>query len=185
MGKSAVVKSICLGRSISFHSGRPATEIVGSGTAGGHAASALAQPGPHQAGEEEGGQDQAGGGLGRQARGQGRAQRREAVLLEVGEGEGLEPPAAQEGIGAPQVSAATIELGGQRAFTIEAPGLSPVNRYVTGAALNGAPLMPRGINGSGHVVGWAEGAAAVWPMCLGTHSKASRNGERALNHVRH
>jgi predicted alpha-1,2-mannosidase len=43
-------------------------------------------------------------------------------------------------IGAPQVEKAAIELGGQRTFTIEAPGLSPVNTYVTGAALNGTPL---------------------------------------------
>jgi len=43
-------------------------------------------------------------------------------------------------IGAPQVEKATIELGGQRTFTVDAPGLSPVNTYVTGAALNGTPL---------------------------------------------
>jgi predicted alpha-1,2-mannosidase len=43
-------------------------------------------------------------------------------------------------IGAPQVERATIELGGQRTITIEAPGLSPANTYVTGAALNGTPL---------------------------------------------
>jgi predicted alpha-1,2-mannosidase len=43
-------------------------------------------------------------------------------------------------IGAPQIERAAIEVGGQRTFVIEAPGLSPVNRYVTGAALNGKPL---------------------------------------------
>jgi len=43
-------------------------------------------------------------------------------------------------IGAPLVEKATIELGGQRTFAIEAPDLSPVNRYVTGATLNGKPL---------------------------------------------
>jgi predicted alpha-1,2-mannosidase len=43
-------------------------------------------------------------------------------------------------IGAPHVDKATIELGGQRTFVIEAQDLSPVNRYVTGATLNGKPL---------------------------------------------
>jgi predicted alpha-1,2-mannosidase len=43
-------------------------------------------------------------------------------------------------VGAPQVDKATIELGGQRTFVIEAQDLSPVNRYVTGATLNGKPL---------------------------------------------
>ncbi len=43
-------------------------------------------------------------------------------------------------IGAPQVDKAAIDLGGQRTFTIEAQGLSPVNTYVTGATLNGKPL---------------------------------------------
>jgi len=35
---------------------------------------------------------------------------------------------------------AAIDLGGQRTFTIEAPGLSPADKYVTGATLNGKPL---------------------------------------------
>ena len=43
-------------------------------------------------------------------------------------------------IGAPQLEKAAIDLGGQRTFVIEAPDLSPVNRYVTGATLNGKPL---------------------------------------------
>jgi predicted alpha-1,2-mannosidase len=43
-------------------------------------------------------------------------------------------------IGAPQVESASIDLGGQRTFVIEAEGLSPVNKYVTGATLNGKPL---------------------------------------------
>jgi predicted alpha-1,2-mannosidase len=43
-------------------------------------------------------------------------------------------------IGAPQVEKAAIDLGGQLTFTIEAPDLSPVNKYVTGATLNGKPL---------------------------------------------
>ena len=43
-------------------------------------------------------------------------------------------------IGAPHVEKASIDLGGQRTFVIEAPDLSPVNRYVTGATLNGKPL---------------------------------------------
>jgi predicted alpha-1,2-mannosidase len=43
-------------------------------------------------------------------------------------------------IGAPRVDKATIELGGQRTFTIDAADLSPVNTYVTGATLNGKPL---------------------------------------------
>lgn len=43
-------------------------------------------------------------------------------------------------IGAPQVEQATIDVGGQRTFTIEAQDLSPVNKYVTGATLNGKPL---------------------------------------------
>ena len=43
-------------------------------------------------------------------------------------------------IGAPQVEKAAIDLGGQRTFTIEAPGLSPADKYVTGATLNGKPL---------------------------------------------
>ncbi|MGE5199222.1 MAG: GH92 family glycosyl hydrolase [Rhodospirillaceae bacterium] len=43
-------------------------------------------------------------------------------------------------IGAPQVDKAAIDLGAQRTFTIEAQDLSPVNRYVTGATLNGTPL---------------------------------------------
>ena len=43
-------------------------------------------------------------------------------------------------IGAPQVEKAAIDLGGQRTFAIEAPGLSPADKYVTGATLNGKPL---------------------------------------------
>jgi predicted alpha-1,2-mannosidase len=43
-------------------------------------------------------------------------------------------------IGAPQVEKATIDVGGQRTFAIEAQDLSPVNKYVTGATLNGKPL---------------------------------------------
>jgi predicted alpha-1,2-mannosidase len=43
-------------------------------------------------------------------------------------------------IGAPQVERTTVELGGQRTFTVEAPELSPTNTYVTGAVLNGKPL---------------------------------------------
>jgi putative alpha-1,2-mannosidase len=43
-------------------------------------------------------------------------------------------------IGAPQVEKAAIDLGGQRTFAIEAQDLSPVNKYVTGATLNGRPL---------------------------------------------
>ena len=33
-----------------------------------------------------------------------------------------------------------IDLGGERTFVVEAEGLSPANRYVTGATLNGKPL---------------------------------------------
>ncbi|MFO7692012.1 MAG: GH92 family glycosyl hydrolase [Vicinamibacterales bacterium] len=43
-------------------------------------------------------------------------------------------------IGAPLVEKATIELGGQRTFAIEARDLSPVHKYVTGATLNGKPI---------------------------------------------
>jgi predicted alpha-1,2-mannosidase len=43
-------------------------------------------------------------------------------------------------IGAPQVEKAAIDLGGQRTFAVEAQDLSPVNKYVTGATLNGKPL---------------------------------------------
>jgi len=43
-------------------------------------------------------------------------------------------------IGAPLVEKATIEVGGQRTFLIEAQDLSPTNKYVTGATLNGKPL---------------------------------------------
>ena len=43
-------------------------------------------------------------------------------------------------VGAPQLEKAAIDLGGQRTFTIEAQDLSPTNRYVTGATLNGKPL---------------------------------------------
>jgi predicted alpha-1,2-mannosidase len=43
-------------------------------------------------------------------------------------------------IGAPQLDKAAIDLGGQRTFVIEAQDLSPVNRFVTGATLNGKPL---------------------------------------------
>ena len=43
-------------------------------------------------------------------------------------------------IGAPMVEKAAIDLGGQRGFTVEAPDLSPVNTYITGATLNGKPL---------------------------------------------
>jgi len=43
-------------------------------------------------------------------------------------------------IGAPQIEKATIDLGGQRTFAIEARDLSPVNRYVASATLNGNAL---------------------------------------------
>jgi predicted alpha-1,2-mannosidase len=43
-------------------------------------------------------------------------------------------------IGAPLMDRASIDLGGQRTFTIEAQGLSPANRCITGATLNGKPL---------------------------------------------
>jgi len=43
-------------------------------------------------------------------------------------------------IGAPQIEKATIDLGGQRTFAIEAQDLSPANRYVASATLNGKPL---------------------------------------------
>lgn len=43
-------------------------------------------------------------------------------------------------IGAPQVDKITIDLGAQRVFVVEAQGLSPANRFVTGATLNGKPL---------------------------------------------
>ncbi len=56
---------------------------------------------------------------------------------------GFYPVNPAEGVyvlGAPLVDRATIELGGQRTFAIEAPDLSPVNKYVTGATLNGTPI---------------------------------------------
>jgi predicted alpha-1,2-mannosidase len=43
-------------------------------------------------------------------------------------------------IGAPQVEKAAIDLGGQRTFTMEAHDLSPANKYITAATLNGKPL---------------------------------------------
>ena len=43
-------------------------------------------------------------------------------------------------IGAPLMDKVAIDLGGQRTFSIEAQDLSPINKYVTGAMLNGKPL---------------------------------------------
>ena len=56
---------------------------------------------------------------------------------------GFYPVNPAEGVyvlGAPLVDRATIDLGAQRTFAIEAPDLSPVNKYVTSATLNGKPL---------------------------------------------
>jgi predicted alpha-1,2-mannosidase len=56
---------------------------------------------------------------------------------------GLYPVNPAEGvyvIGAPQVERAAIDVGGQQTIVVEAKDLSPVNRYVTGATLNGKPL---------------------------------------------
>ncbi len=43
-------------------------------------------------------------------------------------------------IGAPQVETAIIDLGNGRSFTVKAPGVSPVNKYITSATLDGRPL---------------------------------------------
>jgi predicted alpha-1,2-mannosidase len=55
---------------------------------------------------------------------------------------GLYPNAGQDFyyIGSPVFTRATIELGGARRFTIEAPGASPQNVYVQAARLDGLPL---------------------------------------------
>jgi len=55
---------------------------------------------------------------------------------------GLFPNAGQPYyyIGSPLFTRTRIALPGGRSFTIEAPATSDVNRYVTGATLNGAPL---------------------------------------------
>jgi predicted alpha-1,2-mannosidase len=43
-------------------------------------------------------------------------------------------------IGSPQFESVTIALGKKRTLVVDAPGASPLNRYVTGAAVNGDPL---------------------------------------------
>jgi putative alpha-1,2-mannosidase len=43
-------------------------------------------------------------------------------------------------IGTPHLDRVSIELGGERTFVVQAEGLSPANKYVTGATLNGKPL---------------------------------------------
>ena len=43
-------------------------------------------------------------------------------------------------IGTPHLEKVSIDLGAQRTFVVQAEGLSPVNRFVTGATLNGKPL---------------------------------------------
>jgi putative alpha-1,2-mannosidase len=43
-------------------------------------------------------------------------------------------------IGAPLMDRVAVDLGGQRTCSIEAQDLSPINKYVTGAMLNGKPL---------------------------------------------
>jgi predicted alpha-1,2-mannosidase len=43
-------------------------------------------------------------------------------------------------IGAPQLDKVSIDLGAQRTFVVEAQDLSPANRFVTGATLNGKPF---------------------------------------------
>jgi predicted alpha-1,2-mannosidase len=56
---------------------------------------------------------------------------------------GFYPVNPAEGVyvlGAPQVDRVAIDLGGQRTFVVEAQDLSPINKYVTGATLNGKPL---------------------------------------------
>ena len=55
---------------------------------------------------------------------------------------GLYPNAGQNFyyVGSPVFTRATIDLGGGRAFNVEAPGASPENVYVQSATLDGAPL---------------------------------------------
>lgn len=55
---------------------------------------------------------------------------------------GLYPNAGQDFyyVGSPVFTRARIDLGGGRAFTVEAPGASAENVYVSAARLNGAPL---------------------------------------------
>jgi predicted alpha-1,2-mannosidase len=56
---------------------------------------------------------------------------------------GLYPVNPAEGVyvfGAPSVERASIDLGAGRTFVIEAEGLSPERRFVTGATLNGKPV---------------------------------------------
>jgi len=43
-------------------------------------------------------------------------------------------------IGSPAFERATVQLGGRRAFTINAPGASALDKYVVGARLDGRPL---------------------------------------------
>jgi len=43
-------------------------------------------------------------------------------------------------IGSPLVDKVSIDLGGERTFSVVAEGLTPANLYVTGATLNGKPL---------------------------------------------
>ncbi|MCX6550202.1 MAG: GH92 family glycosyl hydrolase [Acidobacteria bacterium] len=43
-------------------------------------------------------------------------------------------------IGTPHLDKVSIDIGGQRTFDIDAAGLSPVNRHITAATLNGKPL---------------------------------------------
>jgi putative alpha-1,2-mannosidase len=43
-------------------------------------------------------------------------------------------------IGTPHYERVSIELGGGRRFTVEAPGVSPVNKYIQSATLDGRPL---------------------------------------------
>ncbi len=43
-------------------------------------------------------------------------------------------------IGAPHFETAVVELGGGRAFTVRAPGVSPTNKYIQSATLNGRQL---------------------------------------------
>jgi predicted alpha-1,2-mannosidase len=52
----------------------------------------------------------------------------------------VSPAACEYVIGAPQIPYATIQVGNNKTFTVEAKGLSETNKYVQSVTLNGKPL---------------------------------------------